>query len=164
MGNNGSRLRPLAFGYPSCTYFERKYYLFVGETSCSIWKNWQNRHLVWKQHFWLLCDCASVKEIIEYEGSIPMVCRWDQELFGYHFIIVQWSNKMMTDVDALTSRFGKLISQYCIIASILYITDKQQRPDAYEESVFTKDNIVKITSNIPHHNLKPMLVTTSIVK
>ena len=71
---------------------------------------------------------------------------------------------MMTDVDYFTTIFGKLISQYCIIASILYSTDKHRQLDASEDSVFIKDNIIKTTSNISHHNLETMLLTTSTVK
>ena len=55
---------------------------------------------------------------------------------------------MIIYVNALTSRFEKLISQYCIIASILYSIEKEKQPKAYEESVSIKDNIVKITSEI----------------
>ena len=72
-----------------------------------------------------------------------MIFCWDQDLLGYHFQIVRQSKKFITDVDSLTRRFGKLISQYCIIASILYITYKHRQPKSYEESVFTKENIVK---------------------
>ena len=73
-----------------------------------------------------------------------MIYCWDQELLGYHYLIVHQSNKMLKDFNALNRRFGKLISKYCIMASILYSTDKQQRLDAYEESFFTKDNIIKL--------------------
>ena len=34
-----------------------------------------------------------------------MVCRWAQEILGYHFTIVHLSNNIMVDVDALTWRF-----------------------------------------------------------
>ena len=47
---------------------------------------------------------------------------------------------------------------------MLYSTDKQRRPDGYEESVFAQYNIVKITSNVSQHSIEPMLVTTSTVK
>ena len=148
MSKNGAQSRPLSFEYSSCTYFESKYHQFVGEKSCGRWEIGQNRHFLWGQHFWWLCDCASIKEILEHKFSIPMTCRWDQELRGNHFSIVHQSNKMTTDGNALISRFGKFISQYCIIDSILYSTDKQRILKAYEESVLTKDNIVKIILDI----------------
>ena len=92
-----------------------------------------------------------------------MVCRLSQELLGYHFSIMHQSNKMMIDIEALTRRFGKLISQYCIIASILYSTDKQRRSKEYIESIFTKDKIVKITSDISQQIIEPMSVMTSTI-
>ena len=70
----------------------------------------------------------------------------------------------MTDVDALTRILGKFISQYCIIASILYSTEKQRQPKAYEESIFTEENIVKNTSNISKQGLKPMLALNIPIK
>ena len=59
----------------------------------------------------VVCDCASIKEILKYEFSNPMIFRWTQELLGYHFLIMHQSNKIMTDVNALTRIFGKLIPQ-----------------------------------------------------
>ena len=51
-----------------------------------------------------------------------------------------------------------------MIASILYSTDKQQQTKAHEYSVFTKDNIVKITLDTSQQSLEPTLVTTSTIK
>ena len=62
-----------------------------------------------------------------------MICRWYQELLGYHFSTVHQSNKMMVDVDDLTRISGKLISQYCTISYILHNTDKQRRPKVHKE-------------------------------
>ena len=95
----------------------------------------------------------AIIELLKYEGSIPMICRWDQEILGYHFSIVHQSNKIITDGDAFTRRFGKLILQYCIITSILYSIDKQWCPKVYKELVFTKDNNVKITPDISQKSL-----------
>ena len=67
----------------------------------------------------------------------------------------------MSDFNAFTRRFGILVAQYCIITYIFYSKEKQQLPKAYKESIFTKDNIVKITSDISQQSLGPMLVTTS---
>ena len=71
---------------------------------------------------------------------------------------------MMSNVGDLTSIFGKFIAQYCILASILYSTDKQQRPEEYEESIFTEENIVKITSEISQQSIEPILVMTVTIK
>ena len=70
-------------------------------------------------------------------------------------------NKIITDSNALTRRYVKLISQYFIIASILYNTDKNLWTKAHEEYVFTKYYTVKITSDISHQSLEMMFVTTS---
>ena len=67
----------------------------------------------------------------------------------------------MADVNALTSIFGKFIARYYIIASILYSTDKQQRLKEYKELIFTKENIVKITSDVSQLILGLMLVMTN---
>ena len=71
---------------------------------------------------------------------------------------------MVSDVDTLTMRPRKFIAQLYIIASILYSTDKQRRPKAYEESIYTEDNIVKVISDISKQSIKPKLVTTSTKK
>ena len=84
-----------------------------------------------------------------------MVCRWAQELLGYQFSIIHRSNKMMADVDELTRRFGKLISQHCMIASILYHTEKIKRPEAYDEAVFTKKEKVKVRTDVQEDRENP---------
>ena len=71
---------------------------------------------------------------------------------------------MMIHVNTLTRISGKFISLHCIIASILYSIDKKRRPKLYKEFIFTKDNIVKITSDISHKNLELMLVINSTIK
>ena len=107
------------FGSQPCTYFEWKYHSTVGETAYGRWKIGQNIHLIWVHNFWWLRGCIAIKEILEYEVSVPIIFCWAQELLVYHFSIVHQSNKTMTDADALTRRFKKPILQCCIIASIL---------------------------------------------
>ena len=104
-----------------------------------------------------------MKEILKYEVGIPTISRWTQDLLGYHFSILHRSNKMMSDISALTRRSWKLIAQYCIVVSILYSTDKHQRPKAYKELIFTKDNTVKISSDVSQQILKLILLMTSIM-
>ena len=57
-----------------------------------------------------------------------------------------------------------MISQYCIIASIIYSTDKQKQPKSYKESVFIGDDIVKIIFDISQQSLEPILVTRRTIK
>ena len=73
---------------------------------------------------------------LKYDGNIPMICRWAQELLGYQFSIIHCHKRMMVDVDSLTRRFGPLIAYHCFIAAILYCRDKQHRSIAYQASSF----------------------------
>ena len=75
LSNDGDRLRPVRFGSRACTDFERKYHSFVGETASSRWEISQNKHYLWGNNFWWICDCAAMKEILEYEGNISQICR-----------------------------------------------------------------------------------------
>ena len=77
-----------------------------------------------------MCDCSLIKEILEYDGSIPMICQWAQELLGCQFSVIHRHNQMMVDVDALTRRFGKLIATHCCIAHVLSEQDKKLRQKA----------------------------------
>ena len=78
-----------------------------------------------------MCDCSAITEILEYEGNIPQICRWLQELLGYQFTVVHRNYKIMMDVDDLSRRFGSLISTHCAIAYMLHYIDIKNRPDAY---------------------------------
>ena len=55
---------------------------------------------------------------------------------------------MMVDIDSLTRRFGSLISQHCVIASILHHIEKIKRLEAYDEKLFTKEEKVKVRKKI----------------
>ena len=99
-------LRPVRFWSRVWTDFERKHYLLVGEAASGRWTISQNRHYLWDNNFWWMCDCAAVKEILEYEGNISQICRWAQESFGYQFAIVHRSYKKLMDVNVLSRRFG----------------------------------------------------------
>ena len=86
-----------------------------------------------------------MKEVSEYEGEIPMVCRWVQELLGYHFTIVYRSNKIMVDVDALTWIFGHIISHNIFIPALLRSRDRSKCPRAYAATEFSNLGNVNIT-------------------
>ena len=70
---DGARSIPIKSGSRSCTDFERKYHSFVGEAVAGRWAISQNRHYLWDNNFWWMCDCASIKEILEYKGNISQV-------------------------------------------------------------------------------------------
>ena len=72
---NSARLRPVRFGSRARTDFEHKYHSFVGEAASGRWAISQNRHYLWGNNFWWMCDYAAVKEILEYEGNISQICQ-----------------------------------------------------------------------------------------
>ena len=84
--------------------------------------------------------------MLEYEGSIPMICRRAQELLGYQFSVIHRHKRMMTDVDALTRRFGPLIATHCCISVILHNRDKTIRPLAYDSTTFANTSAVQLPS------------------
>ena len=86
---------------------------------------------LWGQHFYWLCDCAAIKEILEYSDSIYIICRWAQELLGYQFNVIHRSIKMMGDVDALSRKYGLIICSHLQITHILKSGDEKSRPAAY---------------------------------
>ena len=93
-----------------------------------------------------------------------MVCRLAQELLGYQFSILHRSNKMMVGVDALLRRFVTLISQHCMIASILHNTDKIKILDAYDEALFSKEEKVKVRTEVQQYRQEPVLIISNIIK
>ena len=66
---DGARLKPVKFGSRSCTEFERKYHLFVGEAAAGISAISQDRHFIWGNNLYWMCNCTAVKEILEYGGG-----------------------------------------------------------------------------------------------
>ena len=134
----GARLLPISYGSRACTEIEKHYHSFVGEVAAGRWGISQNRKSLWGAHFYWLCDCSAVKEILEYEGTIHTVMRWAQELLGYHFTVIHRPATMMADVDALTRRFGKDIATYITIAAIFERQSKKYNPTAYDTSAFSK--------------------------
>ena len=148
LSKNGARLKVIAFGSISCTDFELKYHSFAGDTVCRRWAIGQNRHLLWGQYFRWICNCAAVKEVLEYKVSTSMICLWVQECFGYNFSIVRKINKMMAEVYALKRRFGTHIAQHFMIASILHHTDKIKIPQSYDGAIFNEEEKAGVITNV----------------
>ena len=159
----GPRLQPIAFGSRACTDMERKLHSFVSEVACGRWAIGQNRRFLWGCHFYWMCDCSAVKEILEYDGSISYICRWAQELLGYHFSCIHRSDKMMGDVDSLTRRFGTTIAIHLAISSILKAVDKRKRPAAYDKNNFITGLAKKLPS-IPAnlHTLTDSVISSTM--
>ena len=99
---DGAWLKPVAFGSCGCNENEQKLHSFVGEAVCGHLAIAQNRTYLWGDHFFWMCDCSAMKEILEYNSNIPMIFRWAQEILAYCFSVLHWSCKMMIDVDSLT--------------------------------------------------------------
>ena len=115
---------------------EKKFHPFVGSYVYGVWVISQNRHYLWGKHFYWMCDCTSVQEVVEYNESILVVQRWAQELLGYNFTVIHRREKMMGDVDALTRRFEENFSVYLCVAKILRDKDELKFPDSYDDAAF----------------------------
>ena len=157
LSKNGARLRPVAFGSRACSDMERLYHSFVGEVACGRWAISQNRQYLWGNKFYWLCDCSAVQEILEYDGTIPMICRWSQELLGYDFVVIHRNNRMMVDVDALTRRFGKLVAKHMMIAAYLTDKDKTARPKAYEAMNLDNTKNGKLSDYVSHTPIQRLI-------
>ena len=141
---------------------ESKLHSFTGEAACGRWAIAQNRKFLWGCHFYWICDCLAIMEILDYSGTISMICRWAQELLGYNFTIIHRPAKMMGDVDTLSRHFGQLITSYLSIANILHVTDMWNRPFAYSSKsweAFSK----KRQKPAPLHNSPLPILTTSTI-
>ena len=145
LSKQGARLQPIAFGSRSCTLVERRFHSFTGKAASGRWSIEQNRKYLWGSHFWWICDCSSVKEVLKYNGTIPLVCRWAQGLLGYQFTMIHRPNRMIADVDSLTRRYGPLIAMYCMVSSILHQRDTVTHPLAYETEIFHNSATAKLT-------------------
>ena len=88
MDLNGAWLKPVSYGSRECTDMERKFQIFVGETAAGWWVIGSNHIYLWGCHFYWMCDCKAIEEIIEYTGNIAMIQRCTQELLGYHFTVI----------------------------------------------------------------------------
>ena len=93
-----------------------------------------------------------------------MVCRWAQELLGYQFMVVHRHNHMMVDVDALTRRYGPLITMDCMVSTILHHRDIQHKPLAYEYSVFFESKTAKLTPSKCTPSPTPILCNSFITQ
>ena len=148
---DGPRLRPVRFGSRANMPYERNYHSFVGEVACGRWSIAANRKYLWGKLFYWICDCNTVKEVLEYDGSIQQIKRWSQELMAYEFICLHRVNRMMKDVDGVCRHIDPLIHRYLVGAAVLHSADKILRPFAYNYDVFSR------CSNPRHVSLQDIL-------
>ena len=160
---NGARLKPVAFGLQGCNTNEVNFHSFTGEGAYGRWAIIQNRKYLRGCHFYWMCDCSSIKYILEYDKSIPMICQWAQELLGYQFSVIYCHNQIMVNINALTRRFGKLIATHCCIAHGLSKRDKKLRPDAYKKSTFYLSATAKLEKPSEPYKYPPILYNYSVM-
>jgi hypothetical protein len=84
-----------------------------------------------------------IKESLGYDGPIlHQVRHWAQELLGYFFHIMPRAQpaQMTANVDAFTRCYGPLITSYLIRSYTMDAVSFNQRPAAYEPSMFAATN------------------------
>ena len=145
----GARLRPIQFQSRQCLEREQHNHSLIGEAATGQWVIGICQKYLVGQHFFWLCDCSAMKEILEYTGNIHQVRRWSQELLGYHFTILHRPARMMQDVDALSRFYDPLIDSYNTTASQFRLDDCTQCPHAYCKSLFPT-----FALNVQKYNLK----------
>ena len=121
---DGPRLRPVLFGSRANMSYDRSYHSFVGEVAYVRWSIAVCRKYLWSALFYWICDCSSIKEVLEYDGSIHQLKRWTQDLMAYEFVCTHRPNKMMTDVDGVCRHIDPLIHRYLVDAAVQHSTDK----------------------------------------
>ena len=129
------QLRPTDFGSHSWTLQESKYHSFIGEAACGRWAIGQNRKYLRGTHFYWMCDCKAMRDVMDYDGPISMMCCWAQELLGYQFSCLYRAACMMIDVDGPSRRFGVDMARHLCIAALLHKIDIANRPNAYNSSI-----------------------------
>ncbi len=67
------------------------------------------------------------------------------------------------DVDALSRRFGPLITRHCAIAYILHSEDMSNRPDAYNIGKFAMDGRTKIARTGEVDQTRLSIITNSYI-
>lgn len=133
---SGARLRPVRFGSRRCTDREHHFHSFVGEAVAGRWAIGQCRRYLWGGHFYWMCDCSSLKELLDYSGDIHQICRIAQELMGYFFTFVHRPARMMRDVDGLNRFYDPLVQLYNERRQAARDSDIYVRPSAYDASAF----------------------------
>jgi len=82
---NSPRLRPILFGSRKYTATESHYHSFVGEVATGRWAISENRAYFWGTHFYWICGMKTVYKILNYEGPIHLISRWEQEISSIFF-------------------------------------------------------------------------------
>ena len=133
---NKARFLPSTFCSWARTGREKDSHSFVGEAACERWTIGQNKSYLWGNLFWLICNCNSIKAVLEYNRPISVVNCWIQELLAYNYTVMHRSCKMIQDVDSLTRRFGRLVRNHLCISAIFHDLEPKRRSNVYYSHVF----------------------------
>ena len=93
LSKNWAQLNTVTFRFWSCTKYESKIHSFTGESAGGRWDIDQHIKYLWISYFYWVRNCAVIKEILEYDGSITMVRWWAHDILSYHFTVFHRSTK-----------------------------------------------------------------------
>ena len=125
------RLMYVFFNSTSNLDHESYWYSFASDITCDCYAILRLRKYLWGVLFNWICDCNTIKEILEYNGSIHRLKRWSQETLVYKVIVIHRISIIMKDVDDLSCYVDPLIYQYIITVFRLHTKDVTKRPFAY---------------------------------
>ena len=108
-------------------------------------------------------DYIAMKKLLEYDGEIHMICRWAQELLGYHYSIIHRCARMMRDIDVISRRFGPSIGLHIRTASLLASFDREKQPSAYTATVPPPTTEAVCSSSQLHELLIPVLTKYALI-
>ena len=89
-----------------------------------------------------------------------MVCRWSQELLGYHFSILHRRERIIRDVDAISHRFDPLVSLNIRNALVLSDTDRHIITDAYTNPLCDRSKAVDFSRQLDSVLVETPILTT----
>ena len=151
------------FGSRCCTGLQKHYHSVAGEEAYGRWAIYKNKKYLWGTHFYWLCDCKPISEVLEYNGDIYMVYRWAQELLGYHFSVLHWSAHMMADIDALTCRSDNITAQCFKISTLSSHYDRARYPASYVGDLKSVPRATKIPTTAHAPTLDIPIITDTII-
>ena len=132
------RLRPMSFGSRSCTVVEENFIPLSEKPLAGHWAISKIRWYLSGTHFFWVCDCISLKKIIDYGRTITVVLRWEQELLGYNFSNIHCTYKMMKEVDALSMQHGKSLVLHFCIAQILHCYKNNKKTYGIQQPIIPR--------------------------
>ena len=88
--------------------------------------------------FYWLCECNTIKEILEYNVITHQLKRWTQELLAYEFVIIRQVDTMIKNIDNVSCYTNPLVHQYTMTSSRLHVKDVTIRSFVYSFDVFIR--------------------------